>query len=235
MKNELILSIAKPCHEEYSKFTPTKKGGFCSSCQKEVIDFTYWSEEEIKQYFINGAATCGRFRANQLKGYSLSPEKKRQHWLSLVLISILILFSTRQTYAQNEKKAVSTEQRIGDGIVKGEVASIPAVRTISGVIINQEDSLPLPGINIVHKRTGNAVVSDVNGKYSITIKNPAKEDSLIVSFIGLKTQTIVIGTGLVINVNMAIDEISLGEIVIAGGVCIKRSLWWKIRHLRFRG
>ena len=47
MKQNFSISIKSPCQENFESFEPTQKGGFCDSCQKEVIDFTKMSSQEI--------------------------------------------------------------------------------------------------------------------------------------------------------------------------------------------
>ena len=70
MENQLKISIPSPCHENLSLMDKTENGKFCLSCQKEVIDFTKMTDEEIVLYFdkkISGAAkVCGTFRADQV-------------------------------------------------------------------------------------------------------------------------------------------------------------------------
>ncbi|WP_276372697.1 hypothetical protein [Chryseolinea sp. H1M3-3] len=48
MKKIIQIAVPKPCHEKWSSFTKTTNGGFCGSCQKEVIDFTSWSDERAQ-------------------------------------------------------------------------------------------------------------------------------------------------------------------------------------------
>lgn len=70
MENQLKISIPSPCHENLSLMDKTENGKFCLSCQKEVIDFTKMTDEEIVLYFDkkkSGAAkVCGTFRADQV-------------------------------------------------------------------------------------------------------------------------------------------------------------------------
>ncbi|MCB0847413.1 MAG: hypothetical protein KDE26_29385, partial [Bacteroidetes bacterium] len=62
MNRKINLTITKPCSEQFENFQPTHAGGFCQSCQKEVIDFTQMSDREILLYFENRSQkTCGRF------------------------------------------------------------------------------------------------------------------------------------------------------------------------------
>src|SRR5690606_5620792 len=70
--NQIALNIPTPCSEQWGNFTKTPQGGFCSSCQKTVIDFTTMTDDEILAFFkTKPAHTCGRFRPNQLKLYSM--------------------------------------------------------------------------------------------------------------------------------------------------------------------
>jgi hypothetical protein len=64
----LLLSIPKPCHENWSEMSPREHGAFCQACSKTVIDFTSMSDEEVRNYFLkrSGQKTCGRLRNDQL-------------------------------------------------------------------------------------------------------------------------------------------------------------------------
>jgi hypothetical protein len=63
------LSINSPCHENWDGMTPNEKGAFCLSCQKNVVDFSKKTIEEIKDFFAHTSKTesvCGRFEEHQL-------------------------------------------------------------------------------------------------------------------------------------------------------------------------
>src|SRR6187549_649373 len=98
MQKNIKLAIPTPCHEKWNDFTKTAQGGFCLSCQKEVIDFTDWSEDQLKAYFITPALnTCGRFRKEQLKVYTFAPSSApNRNWLSFVMVSMLLLLLSQQ-------------------------------------------------------------------------------------------------------------------------------------------
>src|SRR6185295_10334318 len=106
MKKQFTLSIPTPCNEKASSFTPTSRGSFCSSCQKEVIDFTSWSDERIARYFNNTTNTCGRFKADQLKLYEVVITKPSR-WLMLArvaMVTALSFFWQRPSFAQPAAK-----------------------------------------------------------------------------------------------------------------------------------
>ena len=63
-----------PCSENWEEFTPTQQGAFCTSCSTEVIDFTDFTNDEIKTYFKAkvGQKICGHYSESQLDPYNLN-------------------------------------------------------------------------------------------------------------------------------------------------------------------
>ncbi|MBL7743827.1 MAG: hypothetical protein JNN00_10175 [Chitinophagaceae bacterium] len=63
----LILSIHKPCRENWPDMTPSERGAYCKHCDKNVVDFSAMPDEKIVQYFWEAnQPVCGRFRNDQL-------------------------------------------------------------------------------------------------------------------------------------------------------------------------
>ena len=95
MRNTIQLSIKNPCSENFNDFNKTEKGGFCTSCKKEVIDFRTASDSQILDYFKNNEQkTCGSFNQNQLKKYTeprTQPQLNRFYFMSALLFSVFSL------------------------------------------------------------------------------------------------------------------------------------------------
>ena len=86
-------------------------------------------------------------------------------------------------------------------------------RTITGTVTSADDGSSLPGVNILVAGTTNVgTVSDVNGRY--TIRVPAGSESLEFSYIGMTSQTLVIGASNVIDVALATSAEVLEEVVV---------------------
>lgn len=68
MKNSRVqLRLDKPCTQQWSEMTPSEQGRFCDSCQKNVVDFTEMTDNEILKFISdNQAGFCGQFRGSQL-------------------------------------------------------------------------------------------------------------------------------------------------------------------------
>ncbi|MFA6592645.1 MAG: SusC/RagA family TonB-linked outer membrane protein [Bacteroidales bacterium] len=86
--------------------------------------------------------------------------------------------------------------------------------SIKGVIKSADDGSLLPGASILVKGTTIGVVSDLDGRYSITL--PENATDLVCSSIGFVSQTIPIKGRSVIDVTLAVDKQLLDEVVVMG-------------------
>ncbi|MDN5199913.1 TonB-dependent receptor [Fulvivirgaceae bacterium BMA10] len=69
----------------------------------------------------------------------------------------------------------------------------------------------MPGVEVIIEGTSRGTVTDADGNYKI---NAEKGDVLIFSFIGMKTETIVIGNNTTINIALQDDLTVLSEIIV---------------------
>lgn len=85
-------------------------------------------------------------------------------------------------------------------------------QTITGTIT--DGTAPLAGVTIKVKGTTSSVVSDFDGKYSITAQTT---DILIFSYLGYKTIEITVGNRKTIDVKMVDDTTTLREVTVNAG------------------
>lgn len=105
----------------------------------------------------------------------------------LTCVSLMLLFLTTAAFAQD--------------------------RTISGKVTGSDDGLPLPQVTILVKGTTNGTATDMDGNYNITVPTGS---TLVYRYLGYVTQEIVVGSQTVINITLAPDATSLGEVVVTG-------------------
>ena len=86
--------------------------------------------------------------------------------------------------------------------------------TISGTV-SDEKQQTFPGVKVVVANTTVGVVTDIDGKYSITTQ---KKDGLILrfSYIGYRTKEVLIGDRIELNVAMEAESQVFDEIVVVG-------------------
>lgn len=93
---------------------------------------------------------------------------------------------------------------------------------VSGKVIDENDE-PVIGATIKEKGTGNGVITDVNGRYSITVSQP--KTTLQISYVGFISQEISVGTRTQINITMKENLNTLDEVVVVGyGTARRRDL-----------
>ncbi|HOK52133.1 MAG TPA: TonB-dependent receptor plug domain-containing protein, partial [Bacteroidales bacterium] len=91
---------------------------------------------------------------------------------------------------------------------------------VKGKVTSAEDGSALPGASVVVKGTNTATVTDPEGNYSIRV--PAGATTLVVSFVGMKTQEVEIGGRTTIDISMQPEVIGMEEVVVTA-LGIKRS------------
>lgn len=238
MEVRIDLSIPVPCHETWRNFTSTPQGGYCSTCRKEVIDFTHWSESQIQNYFKDRSeATCGRFRKDQLKSYSLSPPQPRYKFLPLSVLGLTLLLTSNETDGAARKMARMEIISFEEASRQNEITQRDTLKskTVSGTIIAEDDQSPLPGVTVLLKGTELSTVSDVEGKFALKIPAAKESDLLVFSFIGYESAQKAITGSNQIFVTLKPDVALLGEVVMVGGVCVRRwtpgAIWWRIKSI----
>ncbi len=93
-------------------------------------------------------------------------------------------------------------------------------RSVRGTVTDRAGQ-PLPGVSVVVKGTTTGITTDVNGSFFIQI--PSGAAVLSVSFVGMKSQEIIIGNQSVFNVVLEEETIGLDEVVVVGYGTVKKS------------
>lgn len=92
----------------------------------------------------------------------------------------------------------------------------PKKRTITGTVISEGDNMPVIGANVWLKNSSTGAITDLDGKYSLTIDNTVVGGVLVFSYIGMSTQEIAITNQNVINVTLKFDAEKIDEVVVVG-------------------
>lgn len=86
-------------------------------------------------------------------------------------------------------------------------------KTVTGKVVD-ESGLPLPGVTVVIKGTTQGTITNSDGIY--TINNVSPNATLSFSFVGMKTQDVIVGEHSVIDVTLVTDAIGIEEVVAIG-------------------
>lgn len=197
--------------------TPVQQGKFCGSCQKQVVDFTSMSDRQIAEFFKKPStgSVCGRFMTDQLER-EIDIPRKRIPWLKYFFTIALPALFISKASAQRKMGMVARPQ-IKD---TAKIVVVPEMRTlgevspayiepvmgkpalidkplfnsefIKGKVID-EFGEPVPFASIETGKTGEGVMADDQGLF--TIKNAwlKKGKALNVSSVGFESDTIKAG------------------------------------------
>lgn len=88
--------------------------------------------------------------------------------------------------------------------------------------VKDANGISLPGASVIQQNTQNAVLTDADGNYSITLKAEGAQ-VLTYTFIGLLPQTISCKGNSVINVILRENQVALNEVVVMGYTSQKKS------------
>ncbi len=98
------------------------------------------------------------------------------------------------------------------------VVAVQQTKTITGTI---SDAMgPIVGANVVEKGTTNGIITDLDGKFTLNVKQGA---TIVVSFIGYVNQEIRITNQTSLNITLKEDSELLEEVVVVGYGTMKKS------------
>ena len=92
---------------------------------------------------------------------------------------------------------------------------------VKGVVTSADDGQPIPGVSVVIKGTTNGTITDVDGNYTISAQGSS---TLIFSFVGMKSQEILVNNQSKINVVLATENTNIDEVVVVGYGVQKKSV-----------
>jgi TonB-dependent starch-binding outer membrane protein SusC len=93
-------------------------------------------------------------------------------------------------------------------------------KTISGSVTDADGS-PLIGATVTVKNSSIVAITDNQGKFSLSV--PSSNNGLVVSFVGMETQQVAIGTKNNFNIRLRSSNNSLSDVVVVGYGKMKKS------------
>ncbi|MFV0553822.1 MAG: SusC/RagA family TonB-linked outer membrane protein, partial [Mangrovibacterium sp.] len=109
------------------------------------------------------------------------------------------------------------------------LGSAYAQQSVSGKVVDTKGQ-SMPGVTVLLKNTTNGLITDVDGKYSIS--NVPTDGVLVFTFVGMQPQEVAVGGRSEINVTMEEEATGLDEVVVVGyGVQKKSNLTGSVANL----
>ena len=106
-------------------------------------------------------------------------------------------------------------------LLMGGMQVVFAQKTIRGKVTSSGDGTSIPGAAVAVPGTTVGVVTDVSGNFTLTV--PANAKTLRISFVGMKTQEVKIGSQTELKVVLESATTELDELVVVGYGALKKS------------
>lgn len=219
---QIKLSIPEPCHEGWDNMTPSEKGRFCSSCQKEVIDFTGMTDAEVFAFFTQKqqGSVCGRTHISQLDTPIAKPvvHTKRRFWYLQYAASLLLLLTKPGGAKAQVKPPVTVTPP--HPIRMGTVAYVQPVEQATTILkgrVVDENGEPIANASVTTKGRNHGVATDKDGRYQLRIQ---QNEVLVISAIGYDTEQITYKKQQdSITTTLKMNRSTLeGEVVVVGNI-----------------
>jgi TonB-dependent starch-binding outer membrane protein SusC len=84
---------------------------------------------------------------------------------------------------------------------------------VTGTVTDASDGLTLPGATIVIKGTTQGAITDIDGKYTISVE---PNQVLVVTYVGFATQELIVQPNTTVNVALESSALSLDGVVVIG-------------------
>jgi TonB-dependent SusC/RagA subfamily outer membrane receptor len=91
--------------------------------------------------------------------------------------------------------------------------SMAQKRSVSGVVREKATSESLPGVSVLEKGTKSGTITDADGRFELSVSEGA---TLVVSYIGMKTMEVKVGSSSTVNVTLESSVEDIDEIVVVG-------------------
>lgn len=174
MSAKLKISIPTPCSQKWDDMDLAKNGRFCAHCEKEVIDFTKFTDQELASWFKKDHdMSCGRFYPNQLNKLFVPKSNFSLKFFkpSLLVASFFAFLSLPKLTLAHAKLDYQTI------VYKGTTNSSSPLATeepdtgliIKGRAIDDADKQPIAGLIIKIKGGKTVGTTDEKGNFEIRL------------------------------------------------------------------
>ncbi|ANQ47937.1 SusC/RagA family TonB-linked outer membrane protein [Flammeovirga sp. MY04] len=84
-------------------------------------------------------------------------------------------------------------------------------RVVTGTVVDADDNSPIPGVNVLIKGTTHGSVTNLDGKFSISV---AENQTLVFSYVGYQSTEVNVANATNLNVSLNVDAEQLDEVVV---------------------
>lgn len=189
------IQVNYECSENWEQMKLQGEGRFCESCEKEVIDFSQWTDAEIAKKLLGGKNLCGRMPKERINRPLNYKAPKRNPVMGLSLLTALAASTSLmgQEDSLTSKPKLELKAQGYTALKYAEFADdLPASKlSYRGKVLDMESQTGLPFVNIIVRQDSNFITgasSDLDGFFELQIEdyNPNTALDIEFTFLGYK-------------------------------------------------
>jgi hypothetical protein len=238
---QIQLSVPKPCSQNWEEMSVNDKGRFCDNCNKSVIDFTHYSDQQLIDFLNNSSGEiCGNLRYDQLEKPLQSIHYSNNRSVPQVLISAAFVIGLGDNVYAEKKQAsptivINAASEKNEEHKVGVTSSGDSTHCITGTVTDKRTKEMIPWVTVLLEGTPTATTTDTNGCFKLDVPDYLQKDTikLIISAVGYESQTLKF-TPLNFKVNTTV-ELSADQYPMMRGALAyhsyqKPSLWKRMKY-----
>ncbi len=232
------IIVPKPCTASWKEMTLQKRGRFCNQCEKEVVDFTTYTDKQLIEFLSDRKEKiCGRFNNRQLER-ELILRNENKKFVSRIIAIFLGILTSLKIFSQDLSRDECGKNR-QQLIVRGCRPTIE----IEGVVTDISNNEPIIFANVYFTGSKTGTITDLEGKFKIKI-DPAKNlnDSIKIRYITYRDTIIAVKKllqsnavqKLNISLNPQMESLTMGAVVLEMRQPLHKKIAGKIKRLFIR-
>ena len=222
-------------------------GKYCSKCAKNVIDFSGLSDTEIIRLIEKfPGPICGSMHVDQLSRTYDNRQQASRSRLNKILAGLMLVGVTKQAVAQQDNSLPTeliVQEDSATNIPKNnpEKTAESNATNVEGVLLDAKSRETIPFTTLILKGTKTGVVTDLEGKFNLSIPDSLVSDTMILAVRGFNSEPIELnlnkedlGSSLEILISPKGCEIAIAGVTptryIGGAIAVvivKKKKWWQ--------
>ena len=188
-----FISIKEPCHVGWENMSVSEKGRFCSSCRKDVHDFSNSSIDEIrKAYLENEGALCGHVPVKILQEQYVENEIRKIHFsfVKKIFMAALLCFGATLFTIDAAKASILYKLKLS---FISFTAPVNDTIIVKGIIKDRDTYEAVPFVKVSLLHNDSVIVqttTDLDGAYKLSIPAKYSKVDIKADFIGYATKMI---------------------------------------------
>jgi hypothetical protein len=180
MKHSLIIQMPEPCTESWADMEPTANGRTCASCERELTDFSRFSNAQLVEFASqHSGRLCGRFAPHQLNR-ELVAHPVAASFSGLSLPALALMAATLTAQPANSQEIIPAQTQ-SSTVKTDDVSAKREPVTFSGMVtdVKTGEAIVFCRVDLLLKGTVlQTFTTDLDGRFSMPVPPEMTFDSL---------------------------------------------------------